>query len=167
MPLRKFLLAAAILFANLAQGAEGDKVCVVCGEPTQGDHAVVWQGTAYPVHFYACKTRWNRAVAAEALGDLPLPIPAGHTVFSQEHAGPTRGQLARPQGIFLFWAAFWLFVSSLSGALGAFFGSMLQRSPAKAFLLGFLVPAVGMVLVPVLPARKTVTNRTATQEGTP
>lgn len=131
-----------------------DTSCVVCGEPTAGEHAVVLDGTAYSIHGFGCRPRWDAALEAGLLSEVPRPVPAGHAAFQSVRLPSPRGPgKARPQGVLAFWIGFWAFVATLSGSLGALLAGLLGRSRVRGFALGFLVPAVGMVLVPVLPAR--------------
>ena len=161
------LIPAAMAIGVLAgcgSAYAAESICVVCDEPTAGDHAVVLDGKAYPIHAFGCRPRWDAALETGLLSDVPRPVPAGHPVF-QSVALPTVKTTVRPMGRLRFWIAFWAFVAALSGSLGALFAGLLGRSRVGGFLLGFLVPAVGMVLVPVLPERpSTVTTNPVEDE---
>lgn len=123
--------------------------CVVCGEPTAGGAAVLHDNQAYPIHELPCRNTWNQAVAEGRLEGLANPL---------EPAGPWVQNLATRRTPFLpgdpiLWTIFLLGAMTVSGGIATLLAAALERSLPAAFLLGFFVPAVGMVLVPVLPRR--------------
>ncbi len=144
------LVALFVMSAALVALAATEPVCVVCGEPTEGGYAVVHSNQAYAIHAYPCKSTWDRAVAAGRLDGVAGPIPPADALFSVPPDPPTAFFPGNP----IVWAAFLLGAMTMSGLLALLFGTALQRRPLAAFALGFCIPAVGMVLVPVLPAKQ-------------
>jgi hypothetical protein len=158
MSSRKSWLAALGIVFGLGLNAisePGAKVCVVCGETVSGNHAVNLAGRAYWIHAYPCEARWRRAEAIGRFAGLESEIPPGSELFDGIAAGDEpSGSLTAPGGALWFWGLFYFIAASLSGGLGCLFAVLLKRNPVAGFLLGILLPAVGMVLVPVLPRRR-------------
>jgi hypothetical protein len=151
---------------GVAAWADSGTNCIVCAETTRGDHAVVHEGTAYFVHDYPCRRIWDRVLAEGELDDLPGLLTPGDERFQGVHLDEARQSFSRsPGGSPAFWAFFVFLVALLSGGLAALFAFLLNRSPLRGFLIGFLLPAVGMVLVPVL--RETNSSRNLENEGGP
>jgi hypothetical protein len=142
-------LAAAVMLAGAVVSASAAD-CVVCGEPTEGGSAVVHGNRAYPIHEYPCRATWNRAVAQGHLDGREGPLePAGAWVQGLD----TERATAFP-GNPVVWLLFLAAAMTVSGGMAVLFAGALHRRRGAAFLLGFCVPAVGMVLVPVLPRRE-------------
>ena len=144
-----------VLAVMAAHARDEEAPCVVCGGPTRGERMVVHGGQAYWVHAYPCRGVWDRALAAGALQAVDGPLAPGHAVFREVPLEELESAPATPiGGSAWFWAFFALLAACLSGGLGTLFAVLTHRPPAGGFLLGFLLPAVGMVLVPILPQRK-------------
>ena len=75
----RFLVVRSVFMGAglcLATQAFSELFCIVCGNVTRGDHAVVWEGSAYPVHSFSCKSRWENALSSDSLVGIPTPIDA-------------------------------------------------------------------------------------------
>lgn len=139
---------AAVLPAAAAWSATTTD-CVVCGEPTAGGSAVVHENRAYAIHEFPCRSTWNQAVAQGRLDALEGPLePAGAWVQDLDTTRETHFP-----GNPVVWGIFLVVVMTVSGGVAAVLGGALHRRRGAAFLLGFFVPAVGIVLVPVVPPR--------------
>ena len=146
--------------------AQAQMHCVVCSEPVKSGTAVVLDVHAYPVHEYSCKVTWQRALDAGLLDTLEHPIQAGDPVFRDERILDIEvtGTTA-PTGYIPFWIGYVALVCTTSGLVAMLMAKMTNRSRLGAFALGFLVPAIGMVLVPILPERKLSTRKESETEG--
>ena len=155
-------LAVICLAAGMGMSAIAEpdaKVCLVCGEAVSGDHAVNLKQRAYWVHAYPCEARWHRAETLGRFAVLESEIVPGSEIFDGVTAGDEpSGSLTAPGGALWFWALFYFVAACLSGGLGCLFAALLNRNPVAGFLLGFFLPAVGMVLVPVLGQRRESSN---------
>jgi len=160
---------ALFIYLGLISAAIGEpvaKVCVVCADPVSGDHAVNLDGRAYWVHAFPCEARWNRAEATGRFADLESEITPGSEIFEGIVAGAEpSGSLTAPGGALWFWALFYTVAACLSGGLGCLFAVLLKRNPVTGFFLGFFLPAVGMVLVPILRPRQGNSSSDRTQTG--
>ena len=93
----------------LAMNAFSELFCIVCGDVTRGDHAVVWEGSAYPVHSFSCKSRWESALSSDSLVGIPTPIAVGHKAFGPSPSGrPDDRETMSPPGLMVFWVGFWV-----------------------------------------------------------
>ncbi len=154
----KLSFAALCIMAASATAESRVRYCVGCAGAASGDHAVAWDGRAYQIHPYPCEARWQRAEAMGRFEGLEGEISPGSEIFAGIAAGEMpSGLLTAPGGALWFWLAFYAVAACLSGGLGCLFAVLLGRSAVAGFLLGSILPAVGMVLVPVLPLRRSVT----------
>jgi hypothetical protein len=110
---------------------------------------VVHSNQAYAVHAYPCKSTWDRVVAEGRLAGVANPLVPASALFSQPVPAPEPFFPGSP----VVWTAFLMGAMTMSGLLALLLGTALQRRPLASFVLGFCIPAVGMVLVPVLPAK--------------
>lgn len=159
-------VGAIWVFLALAGLARGEDIrCVVCGDATQGGQAVILGDQAYAVHEFGCLPIWQRAEKLGMLRDIDRRLEPGDALFQSPElaASDPTGQVER--GSARVWAAFLFAACLLSGSLATLFALLTNRRRGLAFLLGFFLPAVGMVLVPVLPERSRRTGASAAQEG--
>ena len=156
----------AILSLAWVMPVKAESDCVVCSEPVKSGTAVVLDVHAYPVHEYACKVTWQRALDAGLLEQLQHPIQVGDPVFRDERILDiaVTGSTA-PAGYMPFWIGYAALVCTTSGLVAMLMAKLTNRSRLGAFALGFLVPAVGMVLVPILPERRLSTKEGSGIEG--
>jgi hypothetical protein len=161
---RLLFLFTVALTAPAAVGFAAGPPCVVCGEPTQGNQAVVHGTEAYAIHPYPCQGIWDRAVEAGALDGVTGRIESGSALFDVARTTDLRLLEAGPRFNLIRWALFLLAAMTTSGLLAMLLGSLFGRPRLGAFLLGFFIPAVGMVLVPVLPEARSRTKSASTEE---
>ena len=140
-----------------------ESICIVCGEPTWTGHAVLLDNHAYLVHEFSCRSVWYRALLSGALDEVSHPIPSADPLFYTDEVRKTRLPPAHtPRGSVWIWAGFLTIASVVSGTLSVALGKAIGRPLLASFALGFLIPAVGMVLVPSLPANMKHGNREKT-----
>lgn len=160
------IVLPALLSLAWALPVQAQMNCVVCSEPVTSGTAVVLDVHAYPIHEYPCKVIWQRALDAGLLDNVERPIQVGDPVFRDERILDIEMTgITAPSGYLPFWIGYAALVCTTSGLMAMLMAKMTNRSCLGAFALGFLVPAVGMVLVPVLPERKLATRKESGTEG--
>lgn len=143
--------AVWLLAAMAAVAQSNDVLCIVCGEATLGGQAVLLDDRAYAIHEFGCLPIWHRAEKQGLLRSLDPPLSPGHPVFLTPGLVQSDPSERMARGSAKVWAAFLFAACMMSGSLAVLFGMLTHRPRGRAFLLGFCLPAVGMVLVPVLP----------------
>ena len=143
-----------------AIGETSESVCIVCGESTSAGHAVLLDNHAYLVHEFSCRSVWSRARESGVLDEVSHPILPADPLFHTDGVRNTRLLPAHPpRGSGWVWAGFLTLAGVVSGTLSVALAKAIGRPLLAAFALGFLIPAVGMVLVPSLPGNMKHGNR--------
>ena len=168
MNLRNVMKVAGMMWmlATMTAVAQtGDVLCVVCGEATAGGQAVLLGDKAFAIHEFGCQPIWQRAEKQWLLRSLDPPLSPGHAVFQTPGLAQSDPSERISRGSARVWAAFLLGACLMSGSLATLFGILTHRPRGRAFILGFCLPAVGMVLVPVLPDLSKPSKPVDTNEG--
>ena len=132
-----------------------ENVCIVCDEPVaENETQVVYRGVPYPVCEGYCLKTWEHAVQEDKLDALVFKVEPRGALFQgdSKFLNPTF-QKANPLSILWLWVGVWLVVAIVSGGFSAAMAIVSHRSGLFAFVLGFLLPGLGILAIKLLPVK--------------
>ncbi len=145
------LLALSVcVYCNAAENA-----CIVCNGPVAEDEAqVVYRGVSHPVCPGHCLKEWELAVQEERLDPIVFKVEPRGALFQgdSKFLNPTF-QKNRPLSNNLLWLGIWMVVAIVSGSFSAVMAIVSHRSGLFAFVLGFLLPGLGILIIKLLPGK--------------
>lgn len=149
-PLRLvFLLLLMSVLCRLASA----ETCIICGKEVDDlEIAVEYRGRTYPLHSMDEKSIWDKARRDGALDSIVAKIEPRGALFQ----GDTRF-LNPERDASDFFSRFgmgigiWVLVAVITGGLAAAIAVRTHRSPIAAFVIAFIVPAIGVAVSLLLP----------------
>ncbi len=132
-----------------------ENVCIVCDEPAAGNETqVVYRGSSHPVCAGYCLKTWEHAVQEDKLDALVFKVEPRGALFQgdSKFLNPTF-QKANPLSNLWLWLGIWLVVAIVSGGFSAAMAIVSHRSGLFAFVLGFLLPGLGILIIKLLPGK--------------
>ncbi len=130
-------------------------VCLVCNGPVVEDGAqVVYRGVSNSVCAENCLKEWKQAVQEDRLDSIVFKVePRGVLFQGDSKFLNTAFQKAHPLSNSWLWLGIWTVVSIVSGGWAAAMAIVSHRSGFFAFLLGFLLPGLGVLIIKLLPGK--------------
>ena len=145
------LLALSVcVYCNATENA-----CIVCDEPAAGNEThVVYRGIPHPVCKGKCLKEWENAVQEDLLDSIVSRVEPRGALFQgdSKFLNPTF-QKANPLSNRWLWLGIWLVVAIVSGGFSAAMAIVSHRSGLFAFVLGFLLPGLGILIIKLLPGK--------------
>ncbi len=132
-----------------------ENVCIVCDEPAAGNETqVVYRGSSHPVCAGYCLKTWEHAVQEDKLDALVFKVEPRGALFQgdSKFLNPTF-QKTNPLSSRWLWFGIWLVVAIVSGGFSAAMAIVSHRSGLFAFVLGFLLPGLGILIIKLLPGK--------------
>ncbi len=132
-----------------------ENACIVCDEPIAGNEThVVYRGVPHPVCTGYCLKTWEHAVQEDKLDALVFKVEPRGALFQgdSKFLNPTF-QKANPLSFQWLWLGIWLVVAIVSGGFSAAMAIVSHRSGLFAFVLGFLLPGLGILVTKLLPGK--------------
>lgn len=132
-----------------------ENVCIVCNEPVAGNETqVVYRGSSHPVCAGYCLKTWEHAVQEDKLDALVFKMEPRGALFQgdSKFLNPTF-QKANPLSSLWLWVGIWLVVAIVSGGVAAAMAIASHRSGLFAFVLGVLLPGLGILIIKLLPGK--------------
>ena len=143
-----------ILCATACYAGEGG-ACFVCNGPVDetGTH-VIYRGLLYPTHTGNCLGEWEQAGKEDLLDALVFKVEPRGALFQgdSKFLNPTF-QKAHPISNQWMWLGIGLLVTIVSGGVSAALAIVSHRSALLAFIVGFLLPGIGILIIRLLPKR--------------
>jgi len=147
-----FLLAALSCVAS----ALADSECLICcGDAADHTRAAVYRGAAYPICSEACEQKWGEAEKKGTLASIVRKVePRG--AFFQADTEFLNPEFQQASPLAHGWLLFgvWVLAAVVSGGLSAGIAVKTHRSAPAAFVLGFMLPALGIAMTPCLSVRE-------------
>ena len=150
----KIIIALLVLCACAYCYATGN-LCIVCDGPVAEDGAqVVYRGVFHPVCAENCLKEWQQAVQENRLDPIVFKVePRGALFQGDSKFLNTTFQKAHPLSSRWLWLGIWLLVAIVSGGWAASLAIASHRAGFFAFLLGFMLPCIGVLIIRVLPGK--------------
>lgn len=132
-----------------------ENVCIVCDEPVSGNEThVVYRGSSHPVCAGKCLKEWEHAVQEDKLDALVFKVEPRGALFQgdSKFLNPTF-QKNHPLSNNWLWMGIWMVTAIVSGGFSAAMAIVSHRSGLFAFVLGFLLPGLGILIIKLLPGK--------------
>jgi len=132
-----------------------ENACIVCDEPVAGNEThVVYRGVPHPVCEGKCLKEWEHAVQEDKLDALVFKVEPRGALFQgdSKFLNPTF-QKNHPLSNNWLWMGIWMVTAIVSGGFSAAKAIVLHRSALFAFVLGFLLPGLGILIIKLLPGK--------------
>lgn len=132
-----------------------ENACIVCNKPATGNNThVVYRGVPYPVCEGKCLKEWENAVQEDRLDTIVSRVePRGALFQGDSKFLNPKFQKANTLSIRWLWLGIWLVVAIVSGGFSAAMAIVSHRSGLFAFVLGFLLPGLGILIIKLLPGK--------------
>lgn len=134
---------------------EARDVCIVCDVPVTGTETqVIYRGVSHPMHMANCLNEWKLAIQEGRLDAIVFKVEPRGALFQGDSRflNPTF-QKAHPLSSQWMWLGIWLLVAIVSGGFSAALAIASHRSGIFAFILGFLLPGLGILIIISLPGK--------------
>ncbi len=134
---------------------EARDLCIVCDAPVTGTETqVIYRGVSHPMHMENCLNEWERAIQEERLDAIVFKVePRGALFQGDSKFLNPNFQKAHPISSQWLWFGIWLMVAIVSGGCSAALAIVSHRSGIFAFILGFLLPGLGILVIKILPKK--------------
>ena len=142
-----------LVFGSLYTHAQNEqRTCLVCGEtPAKGDAHITYRGHDYDVCEPGCHAAWHHAASQGELDPIVQGVEPRAALFQgdSKYLNPTF-QETHPIAPGVFSAGVLLLAAIVSAGLTGTLANRSHRHTPTAFLIGFVLPFVGIALVPIL-----------------
>ncbi|MDR4499560.1 MAG: hypothetical protein MRK02_16825 [Candidatus Scalindua sp.] len=148
-------LAVLLILSASVYCAEGRDTCFICNKPVDeaGTH-VMYRGLLYHTHGGNCLRKWENAVRENQLDALVFKIePRGALFQGDSRFLNTVFQKAHPISDQWMWMGVGILVAIVSGGVSAALAIVSHRSALPAFIVGFLLPVIGILIIRLLPKK--------------
>ena len=132
-----------------------ENVCFVCDEPVAGNETQVeYRGSSHPVCAGYCLKTWESAIQEGKLDALVFKVEPRGALFQgdSKFLNPTF-QKNHPLSNNWLWMGIWIVTAIVSGGWAAALAIVSHRSGLLAFVLGFLLPGLGILIIKFLPGK--------------
>ncbi len=148
-------IVALLILCLCASHVEARDVCIVCDTPvTKNGTQVTYRGVSHPLHTGNCLNEWERAIQEGRLDAIVIKVEPRGALFQgdSKFLNPDF-QKAYPISSRWLWFGIWLMVAIVSGGCSAALAIVSHRSGIFAFVVGFLLPGLGILVIKILPKK--------------
>lgn len=134
---------------------DAENACIVCdGSVAEGVTQVVYRGVSHPVCSGHCLKEWEHAVLEERLDPIVFKMEPRGALFQgdSKFLNPAF-QKAHPLSNNWLWVGIWTVIAIASGGWAAALAITSHRSGLIAFIVGFLLPGLGIPVFKILPKK--------------
>lgn len=134
---------------------EARDLCIVCDEPlAEEETQVTYRGVSHPVCSESCLKEWKSAVQENRLDAIVFKVEPRGALFQGDSKFLNQDfQKTHPLPSLWLWLGIWLVAAIVSGGFSAVIAIVSNRSAIFAFVLGFLWPGLGILIVMLLPKK--------------
>ena len=148
-------IAVILILSASVYCAEGGDSCFICNKPLdESGTEVMYRGIPHPAHTGNCLRAWENAVREDQLDAFVFKIEPRSALFQgdSKFLNPSF-QKAHPMSNQWMWLGIGLLVTIVSGGVSAALAIVSHRSALPAFIVGFLLPGIGILIIRLLPKR--------------
>ena len=132
-----------------------ENVCIVCeGSVAEDATQVVYRGVSHPVCSGPCLKEWEHAELEKRLDPIVFKMEPRGALFQGDSKFLNQTfQKAHPLSNNWLWVGIWAVVAIASGGWAAALAIASHRSGLIAFIVGFLLPGLGIPAFKILPEK--------------
>ncbi|NOG83371.1 MAG: hypothetical protein EX341_17885 [Candidatus Scalindua sp. SCAELEC01] len=148
-------IALLLILCSTIYCTEGEDACFVCNGAVDGtDTHVMYRRILYPTHTGNCHREWEHALHGDQLDALVFKVEPRGALFQgdSKFLNPTF-QKSHPMSDRWLWVGLGILMAIVSGGFSAALAIVSHHSALIAFVVGFLLPGIGILIFIVLPKR--------------
>jgi hypothetical protein len=148
-------IAVLLILCATVYCADGGDACFVCNGPVDETCThVIYRGLLYPTHTGNCISEWEQAVHEDQLDALVFKVEPRGALFQgdSKFLNPTF-QKAHPISNQWMWFGLAILIATVSGGFSAALAVASHHSGLLAFVVGFFLPGIGILIFILLPKR--------------
>ncbi len=149
------ILAVLLILSTSVYCEEGGDACFICNESVdESGTEIMYRGLPHPTHTGNCLKKWEEALREDRLDAIVSKIePRGALFQADSKFLNLNFQKAHPLSNRWLWLGFGILVAIVSGGLSAALAIVSHHSALFAFVVGFLLPGIGIVIIIILPKK--------------